>query len=507
LTERCVSRHQVKEEVTVKGRYLRGFAALATSLVVLPGAAQPAWAASRSGTLLSAPPGQAIRNSYIVVLKPGKAARPGVDALARTLSTGQGGTVGHVYTSALQGFEVTLDEAAARRLAANPAVDYVQQNSVMRLQDTQPVPPNFGLDRIDEPDWPLDGQYTYPTTADGIRVYVIDSGIRASHVDFGGRVQPGVDVIFGGSTDDCSGHGTHVAGIVGGRVFGVAKGVSLVPVKVFTCAGLTDTASVTAGIDWVTAHHNPGERAIANMSISADGASSVVSLALERSMADGIVYVVAAGNYSADACAFSPGNMTNAVTVGATQNAGNDSRSEYSNHGACVDVFAPGDGINSASSEFDTAARVRSGTSQATAFASGVAALIWSVYPSRTAAEITSDVSRVALHGVIPNYGLQPNRMLFLPRIIISPLPELFSLPGRAVSRQLSAAGGIAPYTWSATGLPDRVTINPTTGVISGQLPGKSTWTVTVTATDATGTTGRATATWRIDSWLISISH
>ncbi|GAA0915563.1 hypothetical protein Vau01_014850 [Virgisporangium aurantiacum] len=455
---------------------------------------------SPPGTLLPARPGAAIRNSYIVVLKQDKVARPDVGALARTLSNKQSGTVGRVYTDALQGFEVSLDEAAARRLAADPAVDYVQQNSVMRQQDTQLVPPNFGLDRIDETSWPLDSQYTYPTTADGIRVYVIDSGIRASHVDFGGRVQPGVDVIFGGSTDDCSGHGTHVAGIIGGRLFGVAKGVSLVPVKVFTCGGLTDTASVLAGIDWVTAHHNPGERAIANMSISADSASSVVSLALERSMADGIVYAVAAGNLNADACAFSPGNMTNAITVGATQNSGNDSKADYSNHGFCVDVFAPGNNINSASSEFDTAMRERSGTSQATAFASGVAALVWSLHPSRTAAEITNDVLHIAIHGAIPNYGLQPNRLLFVPRTVVSGLPALLSLPGRTVSRQVGAAAGVAPYTWSATGLPTGVTINPTTGLISGRVPGKSTWTVTVTATDATGTTGSATATWRIES-------
>jgi subtilisin family serine protease len=159
-------------------------------------------------------------------------ARPATGTVARRLA-GLDGRVGHVYTAALQGFEVSLNEAAARRLASDPAVERVQQNAVVRLADTQVNPPNRGLDRIDQPGRPLDGSYTYPTMAAGVRVYVIDSGIRATHVDFQGRVGAGASFVPGTvPTDDCVGHGTHVGGIAGGATFGVAKAVTLVPVRV-----------------------------------------------------------------------------------------------------------------------------------------------------------------------------------------------------------------------------------------------------------------------------------
>ncbi len=447
--------------------------------------------------MLYAQAADAVKDSYTVVLKTDKVARSAIGATARRLAGSHSGRVGHVYTDALQGFEVSLSSADARRLAADPAVDYLEQNSLMRLQDTQVNPPNRGLDRIDQPTWPLDNFYTFPNRGAGIRVYVIDSGIRASHTEFGGRVAPGADVTGSGTTDDCTGHGTHVAGIIGGATYGVAKSVTLVPVKAFTCSTTTSTAAIIAAIDWVTANHAAGERAIANVSISGRSNSSV-NVALDRSINDGVVYAVAAGNNNADACGFSPGNVRTAITVGATIFTGSDLRAPFSNAGPCVDVFGPGQLILSASNASDTASAEGAGTSVAAPFAAGVAALIWTMHPSRTAAEITTDVSHVASHGVIPFYTGAPNRHLFVPTIVISSLREITGFGGLSISNPLTAAGGVAPYTWSATGLPPAITINPSTGLLSGRLSNGA-YTVTVTATDALGRTGRATASWYAD--------
>jgi subtilisin family serine protease len=484
-------------------KLLRDTAAIAISAVAVLSGATPARAvaepvpAPSAGKLLRSPTGEAVKDSYIVVLKDGKVTRSGTGAMAQKLAGNLGGRVGHVYTSALQGFEVSVDEAAARRLAADPAVEFVQQNTVVRPQDTQVNPPNQGLDRLDQRTWPLDNAYTFPTTAPNVRVYVIDSGIRASHLDFGGRVLPGVDVVFGGPAVDCSGHGTHVAGIVGGAAFGVAKSVTIVPVKVFGgCSPITDSGSVMAGIDWVTAHHNTGELAVANVSLGGGGPDVAVNLAVNRSIADGIVYTVAAGNNDADACGFSPANVSDAITVGATLFTGSDLRASFSNFGSCVDLSAPGNQIRSAWNSSDRAVADASGTSMASAFAAGVAAVFWSMHPSRTAAQITTDVVHNALHGVLPFHGSGPNRHLSVPRIIISPLRALGGVGGMPISNQLSAAGGTPPYAWAATGLPPAATINPTTGLISGRLS-DGTYTVTVTVTDAVGRTGNATATWQ----------
>jgi subtilisin family serine protease len=484
--------------------FLRGATIALSMMVVVSGAsavAEPGAGAPSVGRVLLAPAGESVKDSYIVVLKQDKVARSVTGAAAQRLAAGQQGRVGRVYTNALQGFEVSLDEAAARRLAADPVVDYVQQNTTMRLLDTQVNPLNRGLDRIDQPTWPLDLRYTYPTRASDVRVYVIDSGIRATHVDFEGRVGGGVSLRPGWSpTDDCIGHGTHVAGIVGSATFGVAKGVSLVPVRVFDCASETDTATVIAAIDWVTAHHNPGERAIANMSLGGPR-NAAIDQAVTRSMADGIVYTVAAGNTATDACGVSPARVPGAVTVGGTAFTGNDlvgAPLNLSNTGPCVDLFAPANLIVSTWNASDTATIEARGTSIAAPFAAGVAAMIWSMHPTQHANLIASDVSRVATHGVIPFYTEGPNRHLFIPEIIVSGLTTYAGLLEEPILDQLAAAGGTAPYTWSATGLPRRVSINPATGLLSGSpfTPGE--YTVTITARDAAGRTGTATSTWRL---------
>ncbi len=484
-------------------------AAAASALAVLSAtlvAAGPAVALPQAGMLLRAPAGHGVKNSYIVVLKPDGVGQS-AGATAHRLAVGQRGRVGRIYTDALQGFELSADEAAARRLAADPAVDFVQQNTTVHLTDTQTDPPNHGLDRIDQLTG-LDRSYTYPTTAADVRMYVIDTGIYAAHADFGGRVSPGINVHNGGpGTDDCDGHGTHVAGIAGSTSYGVAKGVTLVPVNVFGCANNATAATVIAGVDWVTSHHNAGERAVANVSIGG-APNAALDQAIARSIADGIVYTVAAGNDSANACNVSPARVPNAVTVGYTHISGGiddiGRPTNTTNIGPCVDLYAPGGGILSTWNEPEIGLESfhLTGSSMAAPFAAGAAAIIWSMHPTQPASAIADDVSHVAAHDVVSYHGVAPantggpNRNVYLPQIIVSGLPAYSLLQGDVFSTQLKAAGGTAPYTWSASGLPGGVSIDPTTGIIRGQA-GNGHSTVTITARDAAGRVGSATAMWR----------
>jgi subtilisin family serine protease len=293
--------------------------------------------ASDEGNIVGADSADAVANSYIVVLKP--AASSDVAGKANKLAAQFSGKVDRTYTAALHGFATSMSAPQARRLAAHPDVEYVQQNQTIRLNDVQPNPPSWGLDRVDQRNPPLDKSYTYPTLVPAkVNAYVIDTGIRLTHTDFGGRAVGGVDeVTAGGTADDCNGHGTHVAATIGGTSYGVAKKVALVAVRVLDCSGSGTTAGVAAGVDWVTA--NAIKPAVANMSLGG-GADSTLDNAVANSIASGITYGVAAGNSNASACGFSPARVSTAITVGATDI--NDNRASFSNFGKCVDVFAPG---------------------------------------------------------------------------------------------------------------------------------------------------------------------
>jgi subtilisin family serine protease len=298
----------------------------------------------------------------------------------------------------------------ARRLAADPAVAYVEQNRVLHATDTQANPPSTGLDRIDQAALPLDGSFTFPNTASNVHAYIIDTGIRLSHVTFGGRATSGVDEVDGGSADDCNGHGTHVAGTVGGAEVGVAKGAQLVAVRVLDCNGAGDTAQVIAGIDWVTA--NAIKPAVANMSLGG-AASAAIDQAVTSSIAAGVTFAVAAGNETVDACLESPARVTGAITVGAIDGA--DNRADFSNFGKCVDVFAPGVDIVSAFATSDTAAQTLSGTSMATPHVAGAAALVLSANPTATPQQVAAAVTGNATTGAVAAAGPgSPNRLLFV---------------------------------------------------------------------------------------------
>ncbi|MGY1652767.1 S8 family peptidase [Geodermatophilus sp. SYSU D01119] len=367
-----------------------------------------------AGTAAAAPPDGGPRATYVVTVD-----RSVLPAQAADRARGLGGRVEHVYTSALTGFAVTLPEAAAARLSALPGVTAVERDQVVTADGTQPNAP-WGLDRTDQRALPLSTTFGYTATGAGVTAYVIDTGIETDHVDFGGRAVSGFDAVDGGAADDCNGHGTHVAGTVGGTTHGIAKGVRLVGVRVLDCAGNGTTAGVVAGIDWVTANHAAGAPAVANMSLGG-GASTAIDTAVRNSIADGVTYAVAAGNGNArgvaqDACASSPARVPAALTVGATDRT--DTAASFSNHGACVDLLAPGVGITSAWHTSTSATSTISGTSMATPHVAGVAALYLQGSPAATPATVTGAITaaatpdRVTLSRTAVRAGT-PDRLLF----------------------------------------------------------------------------------------------
>lgn len=283
-------------------------------------------------------------------------------------------------------------------------------------------PQNHGLDRIDQRDLPLSNTYSVHEDGKGVTVYVVDTGIRTTHKDFGGRAVSGIDVIDGGKADDCNGHGTQVAGIIGGRTYGVAKAVKLVAVRVLDCNGNGTDAGIAKGLDWVVKDHKPGQPAVINMSLGG-GASTVTDNAVKRAIADGITVVVAAGNDgqvllggltgASDSCYSSPSRVPDAITVAAVDKS--DKRSAYSSYGRCVDIFAPGNNILSDWNTSDTATQYESGTSQATPFVSGAAALYLSVNSKLSPAAVTAKILAAATTGKVKNAGSRsPNRLLFI---------------------------------------------------------------------------------------------
>jgi subtilisin family serine protease len=352
-----------------------------------------------------------VKDSYIVVFKDKKATKTTVHTQSTALAGTFGAKVHREFSRTLRGFSATMTAAQAKRLAADSRVAYVEPNHLLKLSDTQSNPPSWGLDRIDQTYLPLTKSYTPPTNGSGVTAYVIDSGIRITNTDFGGRASYGTNIVDPtANADDCVGHGTHVAGIIGSNTYGVAKGVNLVSVRVGDCTEDVSEANLAAGVEWVTAH--AVQPAVANVSIGGaiDAGSVAVDDAIRASIAAGITYTIAAGNDETDACGTSPADVSQAITVGATSLA--DFRAGFSNYGSCVDMFAPGVGITSTYNTSDTATTVMGGTSMAAPHVAGAAALVLAAHHDWTPAQVADQIKGSAVKQAVHDASGSPNLLL-----------------------------------------------------------------------------------------------
>jgi subtilisin family serine protease len=394
----------------MKGRF-----AVAVSAVVMAACAEPTSIPSPAAPVSpteeaplaareQAGGGGPIRDQYIVVFNDDVPDAPG---LARLLSAERGGTVMYTYTGVLKGFAARMSEPAAQALRNNPNVAYVEQDQEVTLAATQSGA-TWGIDRIDQRNRPLSGTYTYNTTASNVYVYIIDTGILTSHSQFGGRAANVYDA-FGGSGTDCNGHGTHVAGTVGGSTYGVAKGVRLRGVRVLNCSGSGSWSGIIAGMDWV--RNNRVNPAVANMSLGG-GFSSAVNTAANNLANSGVFVAVASGNSNRSACNYSPASASAVTSVNASTSS--DAKASFSNYGSCTHLYAPGASITSAWIGSTGATRTISGTSMASPHVAGVAALYKATFGNASSSTIRSWLINNSTTGVIAgNPSGTPNRLLY----------------------------------------------------------------------------------------------
>lgn len=351
-----------------------------------------------------------IKNQYIVILNKDVGSS---NEFAQGIAKQHGGKVLQTYDAVLKGFAIYLPDVAGtafvEAMKKNPKVVSVENDTIMKVDATTQSNPDWGLDRIDQKNLPLDSAYSYLQTGSGTTAYIVDTGILSTHQQFSGRVLSGYTAISDGNgTNDCHGHGTHVAGTVGGSTYGVAKNVSLVPIRILGCDGSGASSNVIAGLDWIL--KNGKKPAVVNMSLGGDANTSLDS-AVENLFNNGYVMVVAAGNSNTDACSSSPARVSKAITVAATDST--DTRASYSNYGSCVDIFAPGSQINSSWIGSNTATKVLNGTSMATPHVAGVVAEMLQSTPTATPQTISNNLLNQASNNVVKNPSGSPNRLLY----------------------------------------------------------------------------------------------
>ncbi len=367
-----------------------------------------------------------INNQYIVVLKDevvhtqaaqminstnslSQARAMAVQEMSVSLATQARGDVKRMYSNAINGF--VIQTRASKKLAAllnDPRVAYIEADQVVSIGATQNNA-TWGLDRIDQANLPLNNTYTYDYDGTGVNAYVIDTGVRITHNQFGNRGRSGYTAINDGNgTNDCQGHGTHVAGTIGSSTYGVAKDATIYAVRVLGCDGSGSNSGVIGGVDWVTANHI--KPAVANMSLGG-GASTALDNAVNAAVQAGVTMAVAAGNDNSNACSYSPARAANAITVGSTTSS--DSRSSFSNYGSCLDIYAPGSSITSTWSTSNSATNTISGTSMASPHVAGVAALYLDEFPNATPSQVQAAIESAAIPNKVtdPRSG-SPNLLL-----------------------------------------------------------------------------------------------
>jgi subtilisin family serine protease len=438
----------------------------------------------------------AVPNRYIITLRPGSR---DIQTEATRLSKDHRGRVTAVYDQALRGFAVEMQPTDIARLRKDPDVAAIEPDQIVSISGTQSPAPSWGLDRIDQRNLPLSHSFTVGPDGSGVHVYIIDTGILRTHVDFGGRAVFGFDAIQDGNgMTDCHGHGTHVAGTVGGATYGVAKAVRLHAVRVLDCTGTGLTSQVIAGIDWVTSHRI--KPAVANMSLGG-GFSQALNTAVANSIKAGVSYTIAAGNSNLDACTVSPASTPAAITVAASDS--NDQRASFSNIGTCVDLFGPGVAIKSTWNASNTATMILSGTSMAAPHAAGVAALYLQTHPTATPGNVRYALVSTASGGVIGNGGFgTPNLLLFTGLFGTSPgnLPPLakFDFTCTALGCDFDARAsqddhGVVSQSWAFGDATSGSGLQPHHNYAAG-----ATFTVQLTVRDASALTSSISKTFTL---------